>query len=321
MQVKAHLAEPPDIDAYQESERNTFLETQDRLDEASSPFPLFRFSVAVLGQLAIFLGLFAWLLPGMFHAELQHPLRIVLWTIGCGIPFSLFEYLYHRYLLHSSVLPFMSSMHRAHSLHHGLTYVKAPVTPKDPDKLVSVKSEYPIEKSHQEEAMMFPYYTTSIFLALFLAILALPLKWIFPSQPIVLAVLFGVVCMYSAYELWHAVLHLSFEEFWKPKLESKRIGKITQHIYGFHLMHHWRPTSNDAIVGFWGFAIWDHLFGTHRRPGRMPLKDAHVAYTDAALDKPRWPISMLDKMQAPLYKSSRAFERFLARVFLRRGTN
>lgn len=318
--MKSNLVEPPDLEAYEAAERNLFLESHEQLDEASDPFPLFKFSVAVLGQMAVFLGLYALLIPGIFHDELKHPLAIVLWTIACGLPFSLFEYFYHRYLLHSSVLPFMSSMHRAHSLHHGLTYVKAPITPKEPEKLVQVKSEYPIEKSHQEEAMMFPFYTTSIFFVLFLAILALPLKLVFPGQPIILAVTFGVVLMYSAYELWHAVLHLSYVKFWKPKLESPRIGKLTRYIYGFHLMHHWRPTANDAVVGFWGFAIWDHVFGTHHRPGRMPLKDAGVAYTDATLDKPRWPISAVDKHQAGLYKASRSLERFFGRIFLRRRT-
>src|SRR5579862_1917926 len=107
---------PPDIEAYEESERNTFLDTQDRLDEASDPFPLFKFTVALLGQLVLFIGLYAWLMPFSFHAELRHPLGIILWTLACGLPMSLFEYCYHRYLLHSSVLPFMSSMHRAHSL-------------------------------------------------------------------------------------------------------------------------------------------------------------------------------------------------------------
>ena len=291
------------------------------MDEASDPFPLGRFTVALAAQLILFICLFAWLLPAMFHRELQHPLGIVLWTIACGLPMSLFEYCYHRYLLHSSVLPFMSSMHRAHSLHHGLTYVKAPVTPKDPERLVIVKSEYPIEKSHQEEAMMFPLYTASIFYAIFLAVLAVPLKLLLPGQPIVLPVLIAVTLMYGAYETWHAVLHLSYEKFWQPKLESPRIGKLVRYIYGFHLMHHWRPTANDAVVGFWGFAIWDHLFGTHHRPGRMPLKDAAVAYEDASLGKPRWPISVLDRYQGKLYKASRTVEHFFARIFLRRRTN
>jgi len=312
---------PQDIEAYEEAERNAFLETHDRLDEASEPFPLIKFLAAVLGQLALFLCLFAWLIPGIFHDELSHPLLIVVWTIALGLPMSLFEYIYHRYLLHSSVLPFMASMHRAHSLHHGLTYVKAPVTPKDPEKLVQVKSEYPIEKSHQEEAMMFPLYTASIFYLLFLGLLALPLKLLLPHQPIVLPVMFGVTLLYGSYEMWHAVLHLSYERFWRPKLESPRIGRLTRYIYGFHLMHHWRPTSNDAVVGFWGVALWDHLFGTHHRPGRMPLKDASVAYKDADLGKPRWPISMLDRHQGTMYKASRSIERFLARIFLRRQTS
>ena len=107
--MKSNIVEPPDIEAYEAAERDSFLEGHEHLDEASDPFPLLKFSIAVLGQLALFLLLYSLVIPKIFHAELSHPLGIVLWTIACGIPFSLFEYFYHRYLLHSSVLPFMSS--------------------------------------------------------------------------------------------------------------------------------------------------------------------------------------------------------------------
>jgi hypothetical protein len=89
-------------------------------------------------------------------------------------------------------------------------------------------------------------------------------------------------------------------------------------MYGFHLMHHWRPSANLAIVGFWGVAIWDHAFLTHRRSERIPLNGSEVNYHDAKLRKPLWPIALFDRWQAGLYRTSRSIERFLARIFLRR---
>lgn len=271
-------------------------------------------------QVAAFIGIFAWVAPDMFRQEWTQPGMMILWAFAMGIPLSLFEYLYHRYLLHSAVLPFLGSMHRAHSHHHGLTAVKAPVTPKDPEAMVEVKSEYPILSEEQEESMMFPIYAISIFLALFLVLLALPFKLLFPGQPVILGVILCVTLCYSLYELWHQVLHLPFDRFWKPLMNKQPIRSITRYIYSFHLMHHWRPTLNLAVVGFWGVAVWDHLFGTHRRPYHLPIHGAKVNYHDASMRKPRWPISALDKVQPGLYKGSRRLENSIKQIFRRRSS-
>lgn len=168
--------------------------------------------------------------------------------------------------------------------------------------------------------MMFPLYALGIFYLLFLIVYALPLKLIFPREPVIFGVILSVTAYYSSYEIWHAILHLPFDRFWKPALENRATKTVVGRMYGFHLMHHWRPTSNLAIVGFWGIALWDHVFRTHRRPENMPLDGAEVNFHDSVLPKPLWPIRLLDKWQAGLYKSSRAIERFLARVFLGRQT-
>jgi hemolysin III len=282
--------------------------------------PFGRFFLAVGVQFAAMIALISLVLPGAFRQEISQPWMIVLWTFLLGIPLSLFEYLYHRYLLHSAVLPFLGAMHRAHSTHHGLTAVKAPVTPKEPEKLVPVTSEFPVEEEHQEESMMFPLWSIPIFYGVFLILLALPLKLIFPSAPILVSLILNVTLYYIGYEVWHAILHLPFERFWKPMLEG-RMGRLFKRMYSFHLMHHWRPTSNLAVVGFWGIALWDHVFRTHRRPERLPLDGAEVSFDDARLKRPLWPIAMLDRWQAGLYKWSRRVEAFLAKVFLRRRTS
>ncbi len=281
------------------------------------PFGLFFLAMGV--QLSAVIGLYWWIAPNVFTKEVANPWSIVVCTLLLGIPFSLFEYLYHRYLLHSAVLPFISSMHRAHSTHHGLTYVKAAVTPNDPAKLVPVKSEYPIEHAHQEESMMFPLWSPPIFIAVFLVVLGFPLKWLLPNQPILISLMIGVAIYLVLYEVWHAILHLPYEKFWKPLMEAKWSRRLFRRLYSFHLMHHWRPTSNLAVVGFWGVAVWDHVFLTHRRPERIPVNGSQVNYEDAELRKPLWPISQFDKWQGSWYKTSRSIEKFLAKVFLRRS--
>jgi hypothetical protein len=163
--------------------------------------------------------------------------------------------------------------------------------------------------------MQFPYFSASVFYGIFLILLG-PFKFLFPTQPIISSVLFTVTLAYAAYELWHAVLHLPFERYWLPGMKSERWGKLIKYVYGFHLMHHWRPITNQAVVGFWGVALWDHLFRTHHRPGRMPLDGALVNHHDAEIPKPRWPINALDRLQGRLYKGSRKIERTLAKVFL-----
>ena len=243
---------------------------------------------------------------------------IVLCTALYGVPISLFEYLYHRYLLHSAVLPFLRSMHRAHSHHHGLTNVKAAVRPGDPDQMVPVDSRYPIEHEHQEESMMFPQYALSIFYGMFVVLFGIPAALIFSGEPVFVSLFLAITLCYSGYEVWHAVVHLPFDKYWKPLMESRFFGKPTRHAYGFHLMHHWRPTCNLAVVGLWGVAVWDYAFGTHRRPKNLPLQGSTVKFDDSVLKKPRFPIAQIDKIGAPLFKSSRRIEGWLARVFLRR---
>lgn len=281
--------------------------------------PLLRFFLTTSAQLVLAVAILAYVFPIRFHFETQNLWLVLLWTVLFGVPLSLFEYLYHRYLLHSAVLPFMASMFRAHVKHHSLTDVRAPVKSTNPDMLVPVVNIYSIEKAEQEESMMFPAYSVSIFYAIFLILLGVPAVLLFPASPVFLSLLIAVTLYYSGYELWHAFLHLPYERFWQPLIDGRRTRKIARTVYSFHLMHHWRPTCNLAVVGLWGFAVWDHAFRTHRRPGRLPLVGAEVSYEDGKLYKPLWPISLLDKWKGSFYSRSRRLERFLGRVFLRRS--
>lgn len=275
--------------------------------------PVLRFSIITALQLAAALGVFYWLAPQTFLQEVSMPWMTLVWILVFGLPMSLFEYLYHRYLLHSSILPFMASQHRAHRTHHGLTNVKAAVTPKEPEQLAEVDSKYPILEEEQEESMMFPWYALPIFYVIFVGLLG-PVKFLFPGQPIIFSVIVATTLYLVGYEMWHAILHFPYDRFWKPLMQSRSLGKVTKHIYGFHLMHHWRPTTNLAVVGYWGVAVWDHVFRTHKRPEMLPLDKEQVRYVDCEIAQPRWPISQIDRWEKSMYKFSRSLEGFLARL-------
>lgn len=289
-------------------------------DDHEHRMPWSKFFIVNAFQMSAVIGLFYLIAPSILKDEIGKPWAIVGTVLAFGVPLSLFEYLYHRYLLHSAVLPFLGVMHQCHSTHHGLTYVKAPVSGKDPDKFVVVDNAYPIEEDHQEESMMFPLFAISVFYGIFLLILGIPVKLLLPGVPAISATIVATTIVYAGYEIWHAILHLPFERFWRPAMEHRTWGKLMRHTYGFHLMHHWRPTTNLAIFGCWGIALWDYVFRTHRRPENMPLNKAMVNFHDAKISKPLWPISMLDKWQPAMYKGSRKIEKFFARVFMPKPT-
>lgn len=290
----------------------------DSLGEKPHRVPFASFFAWTGGQFIAAFFVF-WLVGrSMLFEELSHPGALLLWTFLLGLPLSAFEYFYHRYLLHSAVMPFLGSMHRAHATHHGLTAVKAPVLVNEPEQLVPVKSNFPVVEAHQEESMMFPVYSISIFYGVFMILLGLPLKLMFPGAPILTALLITTTLQYTGYEFWHAITHLPYERFWQPLMEGRRTGRITRRIYAFHLMHHWRPSCNQAVVGFWGIAIWDYAFRTHRRPRRLPVPGAEVSFADVSLKRPFFPISILDRVEGSFYRGSRRIEKFLARVFLGR---
>src|SRR5579871_3971081 len=102
----------------------------------SHRFPILLFFSTTGIQLALAFAAFHFLAPSVLSTELSKPWAVLWQAALFGVPLSLFEYLYHRYLLHSAVLPFLSRMHHSHRDHHDLTSVKAPVRKDNPGQLV-----------------------------------------------------------------------------------------------------------------------------------------------------------------------------------------
>lgn len=282
-------------------------------DEGEVHFPFVWFVISVVLNVTATVYLYWLLARGAFTAEYTMPAySTVGWALVLGLPLSLFEYLYHRYLLHNAILPFLMSMCKSHKNHHGLTNVTTSVKQVDGDGLIPVENNYPIEVVEQEDSMHFPLYSMVIFQAVFGILLALPLKLIFPGQPVLLATITSVTVYFVWYEVWHMVQHLPYSRYWMPLLAK---SAIIRRIYNFHLVHHFRQNMNMAVVGFYGFAVWDHVFRTCYRMAKLPVKGSRVPLDDAVSKlEPRWPISLLDRWKAPMQRWSRRVEDWGRRV-------
>ena len=131
------------------------------------------------------------------------------------------EYVFHRYVLHKPVVPFLSRFYRQHTLHHSLTRIGSRRTPGGRE-LMCVENLYPITSPHQNEAAFFPWYTMVIFAVILAPFFAL-LQWLMPTMPWFAGGLLAITASLTLYEVFHAIEHWPFE-VWAPLVESKRMG-------------------------------------------------------------------------------------------------
>ena len=251
---------------------------------------------------AITYTVFRYAFPDRFRVELAAPgWHTAIWIAIFGLPLCLFEYFFHRYGLHNSLIPFLKSMHRSHVHHHTLTNVKA-------NSELKIESEYPIDAPHKEESMMFPWYTLGTFLLIFTVVLGPIPCFFFPSEPIFLAIILAVFIYYPWYETIHAIFHLPFR-FWEHALSGKgNLSKRLRHMYAFHDWHHAVPTSNLQIVGYFGYALGDRIFGTYKQTDKVPLDGTEVTIEDMLPPKARGVVAKIDKQRGTFNAKVRASE-------------
>jgi len=182
---------------------------------------------------------------------------------------------------------------RAHRRHHGLTHIvrKGGSTTGG---AVPIQNRYPITDASQHEASFFPYYYALTLFVLTEAPLFISLQWMFPGAPILLGGITALLISYVLYEILHAIEHLSYETWWKKKVEHPVFGKLWTSIYGFHQMHHVNTGCNEAISGFFGLPLADWLFGTYKQPHELPLPDRLATEEDFRASRPMWLIRWLD---------------------------
>lgn len=250
--------------------------------------------IVVLQSAAWFTGayfLWKWLRPDIFTAQVAsawwtYPIWFAATHAICG----LFEYLFHRYVLHSEFLRALGSMKRSHTEHHALTHVRELAHTADDSGKAEVRNKYPILSPEQIHASTFPVYALVSFFLLF-SVLLVPLQLLLPGQPLLIMGYLAVVSSYSLYETKHAVEHMDYEKHWKRLVER---SKVFREWYGFHLMHHARIRVNQAIGGVFGLPVWDWVFGTYFVPKELPLPGIRISPSNWNPPKPHWPISWLD---------------------------
>jgi len=173
------------------------------------------------------------------------------------------EYVFHRYVLHKPVVPFLSHFYRQHTHHHNLTRIGRRRTPGGRD-VPFVENIFPIVTPEQGEASFFPWYTLAVFAAIVTPLLVL-LQWLAPSAPWFFAGFGALAGSISLYEIFHAIEHWSFEK-WGPLIEHPKFGWFWRKVYSFHLRHHAVIDCNEAISGFFTLPVADVLLGTFILP-------------------------------------------------------
>ncbi len=220
--------------------------------------PLFVFTVfATLAGLLALLWLVA---PAVWDAQFLAPVgKGVAAFLVLSLVNAFFEYFFHRYLLHTSAVPFLRRLYKQHTLHHALTrIVRRPG--RDGRGLLAIENRFPITETEQHEASFFPWYSLAVFTLVMSPLFAL-LQWLFPSFPWFLAGFVALAVSLLLYEVLHAINHWPFEQ-WEPLIAHPRWGWFWRPVYAFHLRHHAVIDCNESISGFFGLPVTDWLFGT-----------------------------------------------------------
>jgi hemolysin III len=264
-------------------------------DDVTFSMGWFCFFVTLQSALFFTAGFFLlrWLAPDVLAVQISAPwYSYILCFAALHLFNGLFEFFFHRYVLHSVFWESLKSFREKHTEHHRLTHVRELQTSQATDEQVPVRNKYPILTPEQIEHSAFPGYALLAFWALFSVIL-IPLQIALPGLPLLVTGYLGVVFSFSLYEIKHAVEHMDYEKHWRRRVEN---SKFFREWYGFHLMHHSRIRVNQAIGGVFCLPIWDWVFGTYFVPDELPLPEQTVSPASQIPPAPRQPIRWLDRV-------------------------
>lgn len=261
-------------------------------------FGYFSFFAALttLGYLTLGYWMVGWLWQDALHVQLgADTAKFIGAFCVVHLLLAFFEYFFHRYILHRTFARWLTVFMRKHERHHGLTHVATLEHTKDEQGLVAVRNKYPILTPEQVESATFPGYALITFQGVFLPLLIF-LQLLWPSLPWLFAGSVAVTWSFCLYEILHAIEHLSYEKFWKKRIEK---SWLVRQLYGFHLIHHlqqMRKKTNLAIGGFFGIPLPDLLFGSYYVPSELPLPGNTVDPELFQPPKPIWIIDRLDRI-------------------------
>ena len=257
------------------------------LEDKFRPFSALLFILTIVTSVSVYLLIIKYLAPSVWEAQWQASISThVLVFLACHFCNGLFEHPFHRYVLHSPLIPGLSHFYKSHTKHHGLTRVIWRKT--------GVDNYYPIIEEKQHEASFFPWYSYLVFALVLTGPFAL-IQWIFPTLPIFLDGALALAWSISLYELLHATEHKPLEE-WLPKLEHPNpvIQKFWRIAYAFHLRHHVDIKCNEGISGFFGIPIADFLLGTWVNPKTLYTHGSYVNKEEFLPPKPVFFIRWID---------------------------
>jgi hemolysin III len=225
------------------------------------PFSVVKFTATNVMTFVAFMGAFKLLFPALFAAELNHAWWVLFGTfLLCQAREALTEWAFHRWFLHAPLVPGMTGLWKAHTLHHNRTlFLMHHVT----DGQGKVTNKYPILEERQNVSSFFPSWSLAAFTCFALVTTVVPLKLLFPSMPIVSMTIVSVTWSMFFYEIVHSIEHRPFESFWLPKIDG-RLGWFWRRAYFFHLWHHREIKVNECISGFvLGIPLADWLMRTY----------------------------------------------------------
>ncbi len=259
------------------------------------PLPIPWFTGKVAGQ-CLLLGLFLrFVFRGVWESELASgrwlmvilPITIFVGHLGTG----LFEWAFHRWVLHSILFSWFARFAVSHRHHHDETKITTKYLPTRPGLVVI--SKFDMVEPGQFEGSAFPWWSLLGFWAMF-SLLFIPLHLVWPRRPMLIGGYSAIALAYWLYEVIHAVHHYP-QAWWQPKLEDPRFGKIWVRFFGFHRMHHYRKRFNMAIGGVFGFWLWDWIFRTYVHPQNLLIEGNLILSEDVKVhDPPRW-VSWIDQ--------------------------
>ncbi len=271
----------------------------DHSHDKTKPFSVSIFIITILTSLVVSLATVALVSPTVFKAQSQASLLIhILTFLGCHLFNGLFEHPFHRYVLHSPMIPGLSTFWKSHTRHHALTHIVW-------QKEKGVRNMYPIVEEKQHEDSYFPWYSFGAF-ALVLTVPFSLIQWTFPTVPIFLDGFLALAWSISLYEIIHAFEHKSLEK-WLPFLEHQNrfVRWVTWKAYTFHLRHHADTGSNENISGFFGFPVADWLFGTLVYPSTRFPHGTQVDSVHFESPRPIFLIRWLDRWAEHRYMQRR----------------
>ena len=255
-------------------------------------FSIWRFSLLVALQFALLLVGMRFLAPGIWAQQVAAgPVALILVFLGMQLFNCFFEWAFHRYVLHTVTVSWLSHFAHGHRNHHSLTNIQLKRDEAGPGRIVL--NRYPIVDEEQFEDSAFPAYSLVAFWLLFTPLLVLA-QYLLPHAPVYLGGYAAITWSMAAYEVFHSIEHLPYA-WWERAIASRRFGGLWRRIYGFHHFHHANIGSNEAISGFLGLPLADWALRTYHQPQSLLLQGRMATAKEFAVSPPWSFVTRIDR--------------------------